>query len=99
MVLLKGHGPDGFVFYTNLDSRKGEDLAVNPHARLAVPLEVAAPPGPRSKARSRRSADAEADVYFASRSREFAARRLGVGPVAAAARAARSSKRGSTTCA
>ena len=21
MVLLKGHGPDGFVFYTNLDSR------------------------------------------------------------------------------
>ncbi|KAB2854024.1 MAG: pyridoxamine 5'-phosphate oxidase, partial [Sphingopyxis terrae] len=22
MVLLKGHGPDGFVFYTNLDSRK-----------------------------------------------------------------------------
>ena len=24
MVLLKGHGPDGFVFYTNHDSRKGE---------------------------------------------------------------------------
>src|SRR3546814_4719119 len=27
MVLLKGHGPDGFVFYTNLDSRKGGELA------------------------------------------------------------------------
>ena len=23
MVLLKGHGPDGFIFYTNADSRKG----------------------------------------------------------------------------
>ena len=23
MVLLKGHGPDGFVFYTNQQSRKG----------------------------------------------------------------------------
>jgi pyridoxamine 5'-phosphate oxidase len=34
MVLLKAHNPDGFVFYTNLDSRKGEDLAVNPHAAL-----------------------------------------------------------------
>ena len=34
MVLLKGHGPDGFVFYTNLDSRKGEELAANPRRRL-----------------------------------------------------------------
>src|SRR3546814_8415641 len=30
MVLLKGHGPDGFVFYTNLASRKGGELAANP---------------------------------------------------------------------
>ena len=29
MVLLKGHGPDGFVFYTNLDSRNGNELAAN----------------------------------------------------------------------
>src|SRR5919107_3223119 len=35
MVLLKGHGPDGFVFYTNLGSRKGEELAANPQAALA----------------------------------------------------------------
>src|SRR3546814_590893 len=34
MVLLKGHGPDGFVFYTNLDSRKGGELAANPHVAL-----------------------------------------------------------------
>jgi len=27
IVLLKGHGPDGFVFYTNQRSRKGEELA------------------------------------------------------------------------
>lgn len=34
MVLLKGHGPDGFVFYTNADSRKGGELADNPQAAL-----------------------------------------------------------------
>jgi len=34
MVLLKGHGADGFVFYTNLDSRKGDEIAANPHAAL-----------------------------------------------------------------
>ncbi len=35
MVLLKAHGPDGFVFYTNLGSRKGGELAANPRAALA----------------------------------------------------------------
>ncbi|KTR82770.1 pyridoxamine 5'-phosphate oxidase [Novosphingobium barchaimii] len=34
MVLLKGHGPDGFVFYTNAHSRKGRELLANPHAAL-----------------------------------------------------------------
>lgn len=34
IVLLKGHGADGFVFYTNQHSRKGEELAENPHAAL-----------------------------------------------------------------
>src|SRR3546814_6223413 len=34
MVLLKGHGPDGFIFYTNLDSRKGGELAENPQVAL-----------------------------------------------------------------
>ena len=27
MVLLKDHGPDGFTFYTNLESRKGKEIA------------------------------------------------------------------------
>jgi pyridoxamine 5'-phosphate oxidase len=33
-VLLKGYGPDGFVFYTNYDSRKAEELEANPRAAL-----------------------------------------------------------------
>lgn len=32
MVLLKGYGPDGLVFYSNYASRKAQDLAVNPQA-------------------------------------------------------------------
>lgn len=34
MVLLKGHGPDGFVFYTNAQSRKGGEILANPRAAL-----------------------------------------------------------------
>jgi pyridoxamine 5'-phosphate oxidase len=34
MVLLKEHGPDGFVFYTNYHSRKGRELQMNPQAAL-----------------------------------------------------------------
>lgn len=34
MVLLKAHSPEGFVFYTNAESRKGEELATNPHVAL-----------------------------------------------------------------
>jgi pyridoxamine 5'-phosphate oxidase len=34
MVLLKGYGPEGFVFYSNYASRKAAQLAVNPHAAL-----------------------------------------------------------------
>lgn len=37
MVLLKGVGPDGFVFFTNQASRKGDELAANPHCALLVP--------------------------------------------------------------
>lgn len=69
MVLLKGHDARGFVFYTNLDSRKGDQLAVNPHASLLfhwkslrrqVRIE-----GPVSAV-----GEAEADAYFASRGRD-----------------------------
>jgi pyridoxamine 5'-phosphate oxidase len=34
MVLLKDHGPDGFVFYTNFQSRKARELEANPNAAL-----------------------------------------------------------------
>lgn len=34
MVLLKGHGPEGFVFYTNAESRKGEEIRANMQAAL-----------------------------------------------------------------
>ncbi|HJS12053.1 pyridoxamine 5'-phosphate oxidase [Sphingopyxis sp.] len=69
MVLLKGHGPDGFVFYTNLDSRKGGELAANPHVALLfhwkslrrqIRIEGAVTPVD----------DATADAYFATRSRD-----------------------------
>lgn len=69
MVLLKGHGPDGFVFYTNREGRKAADLAAVPKAALLfhwkslrrqIRIE-----GPVSLAY-----DAESDAYFASRGRD-----------------------------
>ncbi|GAC1582907.1 MAG: pyridoxamine 5'-phosphate oxidase [Sphingomicrobium sp.] len=68
MVLLKGHGPDGFIFYTNLDSRKGEELAANPRAALllhwkALRRQV------RIEGPVTRVGEAEANRYFASRGR------------------------------
>jgi pyridoxamine 5'-phosphate oxidase len=36
-VLLRDHGPQGFVFFTNYDSRKGRHLAENPNASLTFP--------------------------------------------------------------
>jgi len=69
VVLLKGFGPEGFTFYTNADSRKGQELASNPQAallfhwkslrrqvRIEGPIEEVAPD--------------VADAYFASRSRD-----------------------------
>jgi len=69
MVLLKGHGADGFVFYTNREGRKAADLAANPAASLLfhwksqrrqVRIE-----GPVTLA-----TDAQSDAYFASRGRD-----------------------------
>ncbi len=37
LVLLKGYGPQGFRFFTNLTSPKGRDLAENPRAALVFP--------------------------------------------------------------
>lgn len=69
MVLLKGHDSRGFVFYTNLDSRKGGDLAGNPRAALLFhwkslrrQVRIEGPVGAVT--------EAEADAYFATRSRD-----------------------------
>jgi len=69
VVLLKGHGANGFVFYTNQRSRKGEELAANRNAALLFhwkslrrQIRIEGPVSPLS--------DAEADAYFASRSRD-----------------------------
>ncbi|MGO4255508.1 pyridoxamine 5'-phosphate oxidase [Marmoricola sp. RAF53] len=67
-VLLKGYGPDGFVFFTNYDSAKGADLAADPRCALLfgwyplqrqVRVEGTATPVPR----------AETEEYFATRPR------------------------------
>jgi len=43
MVLLKGFDQDGFVFYTNYESRKGKELAENARAALVFLLAAARP--------------------------------------------------------
>ena len=69
MVLLKGHDARGFVFYTNLDSRKGVELAANPAAALLFHWKSL-----RRQVRIEGPVEAvseeEADIYFASRGRD-----------------------------
>ena len=69
MVLLKGADKRGFVFYTNLESAKGRELAANPHIALCFhwkslrkQVRVRGPVSPVS--------DEEADAYFASRAKD-----------------------------
>ena len=68
MVLLKGHGPEGFTFFTNAQSRKGEEIRANMQAALLfhwkslcrqIRIE-----GPLEEVSA-----AEADAYFHSRAR------------------------------
>ena len=68
-VLLKGFDERGFVFYTNLESRKSTELLANPYAALCFlwkslnrQVRVEGPVEP--------VADDEADAYFASRPRD-----------------------------
>lgn len=74
MVLLKGHGPDaegtgGFIFYTNLESRKALELAVNNQVALlfhwkSLRRQI------RVEGEVQRVSDATADAYFATRGRD-----------------------------
>jgi|SRR6266550_400071 len=67
-VLLKGVDACGFVFYTNLGSRKARALAANPHAALTFywpPLDKQV----RVEGDVERVSDAEADAYFVTRPR------------------------------
>ncbi len=83
MVLLKGHGPDGFAFFTNAESRKGNELAANPNAALlfhwkSLRRQV------RVEGPVKEVGLEEADAYFATPSQGFADRCLGLGPVSPA---------------
>jgi pyridoxamine 5'-phosphate oxidase len=68
MVLLKGHDARGFVFYTNFESAKGRQLIARPQAALVIHWKSL-----RRQVRARGAVTevtaAEADAYFASRSR------------------------------
>jgi pyridoxamine 5'-phosphate oxidase len=69
IVLLKGHGPEGFAFYTNLDSRKGAELSANPQAALlfhwkSLRRQI------RIEGSVKRVPKEEADAYFATRGRD-----------------------------
>lgn len=69
MVLLKAHGAEGFVFYTHEQSAKGEDLAENPRAALLFHWKSLCRQV-RVQGTVERVSEAEADAYFASRSRD-----------------------------
>ncbi len=75
IVLLKDHDASGFVFYTNHQSRKGEELHANPHAALLFHWKTL-----RRQVRIEGAVgsvtDAEADEYFNTRARVS---RLGAG--------------------
>jgi len=68
MVLLKDHGPDGFVFYTNKESAKGGELAVTPKAAAVFHWKSL-----RRQVRIRGPVEevdaATSDAYYASRDR------------------------------
>ncbi|MBR0655722.1 pyridoxamine 5'-phosphate oxidase [Plastoroseomonas arctica] len=68
MVLLKDVDARGFVFYTNLESRKGGELAANPQAALCFHWKTLAR-SVRVEGQVEAVTAAEADAYYASRAR------------------------------
>src|ERR1700758_4740136 len=69
MVLLKDADERGFVFYTNLESRKSQELFANPHAALCF-LWKSLNRQVRVEGPVEQVGDDEADVYFATRPRD-----------------------------
>ena len=72
MALLKAHGPDGFVFYTHLDGRKGRELQANPQCALLFFWKALGEDGVQVRIEGDVEivADVEADAYFARRPRD-----------------------------
>jgi pyridoxamine 5'-phosphate oxidase len=68
-VLLKGADEHGFVFYTNLESRKAGELIANPRAALCFHWKSLARQV-RVEGTAALVADDEADAYFATRARD-----------------------------
>src|SRR5688572_9628326 len=66
IVLLKGCDERGLVFYTNYDSRKGRELAENPHAALVLYWAVL-DRQVRIGGRVEKTAREESEAYFRSR--------------------------------
>jgi pyridoxamine 5'-phosphate oxidase len=69
MVLLKGHGPDGFRFFTNYESDKAAQIATDPRGALILywrehDRQV------RARGAFERLPAADSDAYFAGRARE-----------------------------
>lgn len=66
IVLLRGYGEDGFVFFTNYDSRKGQELEANPHASLLL-FWAALERQIRIEGTVSRVSAEESDAYFSLR--------------------------------
>jgi pyridoxamine 5'-phosphate oxidase len=69
MVLLKGVDDGGFVFYTNMESQKGRELAARPAAALVFHWK-SSNRQVRVRGRVERVTDQEADAYFATRAKQ-----------------------------
>jgi len=69
IVLLRHIGQDGFGFFTNLDSRKGQELEANPFGALSIHWKSLRRQV-RAEGPVRQVSDEVADAYFASRSRD-----------------------------
>lgn len=68
MMLLKSYGPDGFVFYTNYESRKASELDENPRAALCFFWAVLERQV-RVEGTIQRTSPEESDTYYQTRTR------------------------------